>query len=363
MARYVGLDVHSKLSVYAIQDSSGVICGQGSVPTTSEGFRQLLERHQLPLGTPVALESGVNSFHVADVLRELGLEPIVIDAAEVRAKASRPLQKSDRRDAVELAHGLRTGIYRNIVWIPPHSVRQMREVISRRRHFVRLKTMEVNAAKRLLRASGRTVLSRSLQAASGWEKLLKSLDSGSALEGFIRSHRAVWLTAQEQITHLDRDLDQLAEPFKEELARLQTVPGVGRIVSTTFLAVVGDARRFPDAKRIASYAGVVPSTFQSGERDRHGHITRRGSAELRSMLCEAAHHAQRQNSPLNPYFARVRARRGYRMAIIAVAHRLCRMLYAILRDGTTFELTRAGVEEGRFEKMSVRRYRSIRAAV
>jgi transposase len=139
--------------------------------------------------------------------------------------------------------------------------------------------------------------------------------------------------------------------------RLMTVPGVGRIVASTFLAVVGDARRFQDAKHVASYAGLVPSTFQSGERDRHGHITRRGSAELRSMLCEAAHQARRSSCPLNPYFVKVKAKHGYRVAIVAVAHRLCRTLYAILRDGTAFDLVKAGVEEGCFERLSVRRYR------
>ena len=80
------------------------------------------------------------------------------------------------------------------------------------------------------------------------------------------------------------------------------------------------------------------------------------------MLCEAAQHAQRISSPLNPYYARIKARRGYRMAIVAVAHRLCRMLYAMLRDGTAFDLAQAGVEEGQFQKVCVRHYR-LRSAL
>ena len=77
------------------------------------------------------------------------------------------------------------------------------------------------------------------------------------------------------------------------------------------------------------------------------------------MLCEAAHHAQRVSSPLNPFFTKIKMRRGYRMAIVAVAHRLCRMLYAVLRDGTNFDLAKAGVKEGHFQKVSVRRYRQM----
>jgi transposase len=357
MERYVGLDVHSKNSVYAIQDESGQVVGKGTVPTTPEGLQHIRDHHGLPEGTPVALESGTNAFAVVDDLRQLGFNPQVIDAYEVRMKASRPLQKCDRRDAFELCDGLRRGIYRNIVWIPPRSTRLTREIISRRRHFVRLKTSQVNAAKRLLRGWGLGKLSRSLKAASGWEKLLDSLAADPELRGFIQCHQAAWQAAQEQVKKLEQQLQSHTAHLKPELKRLMTAPGVGPVVASTFLAVVGEARRFSGAKKLASYAGIVPSTFQSGERDRHGHITRRGSSELRSMLCEAAHHAEKASSPLNPFFTKIKMRRGHRTAVVAVAHRLCRILYAIMRDGTTFDLAKTGVEEGRFEKVLVRRYR------
>jgi transposase len=70
--------------------------------------------------------------------------------------------------------------------------------------------------------------------------------------------------------------------------RLETVPGVGPIVALTTIAVFAEVSRFESAKHAASYPGLVPSTFQSGERDAHGHITKRGSAELRAMLCLSA---------------------------------------------------------------------------
>jgi len=76
------------------------------------------------------------------------------------------------------------------------------------------------------------------------------------------------------------------------------------------------------AKHAASCTGVVPSTHQSGDCDTHGRITKRGSGELRAMLGEAAHHAARANHPLNPYFRKLCAKRGYRMTVMAVAHRL-----------------------------------------
>jgi hypothetical protein len=94
----------------------------------------------------------------------------------------------------------------------------------------------------------------------------------------------------------------------------------------------------------------------SRARDAHGHITKRGSAELRAMPCEAGHHARRSSHPLHPYFAKVCARRGYKTAVAAVAHRLC-ILFAMLRDGAGFDISRAGVERGEFKRAAAYQYR------
>ena len=75
------------------------------------------------------------------------------------------------------------------------------------------------------------------------------------------------------------------------------------------------------------------------------------------MLCEAAQHARRADHPLNPYFAALCAKRGYRMAVVAVAHRLCRIMFAMLRQQADFDIKRVGVEEGPFLRTTARRYR------
>jgi transposase len=358
--RYVGLDAHSKTCVYEIQDDNGRQVGRGTVPTTPEGLLLLREREKLPAGTKVALESGTVAFLVARRLMALGLEAVVIDAQEVRAKALRPNQKSDRRDAHELCEGLRRGIYRTRVHVPPAEIETIRETLSRRRHFVRIRTMEVNAVKRLLRSWGWPAV-RSLGSAQAWERLLEQVALSPSLSAFVSAHHAVWSTAQQQIAALAASLEVQGEPYRDELDRLQTVPGVGPIVALTMLATISDVERFPSAKHVASYVGLVPSTYDSGDRVRHGRITRRGSNELRSMLCEAAHHAAKPDNPLNPFFASVCARRGYKMAIVAVAHRLCRILYALLRRRTAFDLRQLGIEEGRFEQVRVKKYRRIPA--
>jgi len=358
MEMYVGVDVHSKSSVFVIQDADGKLVGRGEVPTSREGFERLCSQYRLPPGTKVALETGTVAFFVARELSRLRLAPVVVDAHEVRVKAHRPTQKSDRRDALELCEGIRRNSYRTIVHVPPLEIGQLRETLSRRRHFVRLQTSEVNAAKRLLRSAGLGQLARSLGSEAGWEKLEESLrKKDGTLAMYIQQHRAVWQSAREQVEALEQALELQQVPFAEQLERLQTVPGVGPIVAATAVAVFSNASRFPTAKHAASYGGLVPSTHQSGDRDRHGKITKKGSGELRAMLCEAAHHAARPKHPLNPYFRKLCAKHGYKMGVIAVAHRLCRILYAMLKNRTDFDERKLAVEKGPFRRTTEHLYR------
>lgn len=183
------------------------------------------------------------------------------------------------------------------------------------------------------------------------------MDPSSDLHGSLDQHRAVWRAAGEQLRTLEHLLSEHQRPFAAALQRLQAIPGVGPIVAATAVAVFADVQRFPDAKHAASYAGLTPSTQQSGARDVHGRITKRGSAELRAMLCEAAQHAARPQHPLHPYFAQQCAQHGYKRAVIAVAHRLCRIMFAMLRHGRDFDVTHLGIEVGPFTSTSVKPYR------
>src|SRR5438094_10343995 len=145
---YVGLDVHSRQSTFVIEDGAGRVTAQGEVPTTPAGLAHLRAAHRLPPDTPVTLETGTVAFFVACQLAASGLLPQVIDADEVRLKAHRPTQKSDRRDAFELCEGLRRGSYRAIVHVPRAEVLRL---LSRRRHFVRLPRAQLRTVKALLR--------------------------------------------------------------------------------------------------------------------------------------------------------------------------------------------------------------------
>lgn len=358
MKSYVGLDVHSKSSVFVIQNDVGEEVGRGEVPTSKEGFSSLRLRYRLRASTLVALESGTMAFFAARRLSELGLSPVVVDAREVRIKAHRPRQKSDTRDAVELCEGIRRGIYRAIVHVPPAPIEHLRNTLSRRRHFVRLGTAEVNAAKKMLRGAGLSELSRQhLGTLRAWQRLRAALLEHPEVLGFVGLHHRAWQSAMEQKAACEKSLEEQHAAFGEDLERLKGVPGVGEIVALTAIAVFSDASRFPSAKHASSYAGLVPQTYQSGDTNRQGHITKTGSPELRAMLVQAAHTARRQTSPLNPFLRNLTQRLGTRRAVIAVAHRLCRVLYAMLRDKASFDASKLKAHEPRPLQAAARIYR------
>lgn len=354
----VGLDVHAKQSTFVIERTDGTVVARGAIPTSREGLRSLIAAQHLPPKTRVGLETGTQSFFVARELMRLEMSPLVIDAHEVRLKAQRPTQKCDRRDAFEICDGVRRGIYRTIVHVPPLAISALRDTLSRRRHFVRKQADEIIAAKRLVRAAGLSRrASASLRTPRGWSCLLRSLQEHPELRALVELHFCAWQHLAGLVTRLDLILEGQLRPHHDTIARLDRVPGVGRVIAATTLAVFSDPTRFPSSKQAASYAGLVPQTYQSSDRDARGHITKRGSAELRAMLCEAAHHARRPSHPLQPYFVKLCAKRGYKLAVVAVAHRLCRILFRMLRDGSEFDVQRLGVEVGPFERKLTRLYR------
>lgn len=121
--------------------------------------------------------------------------------------------------------------------------------------------------------------------------------------------------------------------------RLMTAPGVGPIVGLTYRAVIDDVARFPDASTSTAFLGLVPREDSSGTRQRKGGITKRGPTALRVLLIQAAWGVWRQRrgrAALHAWVERLAARRGRRIAVVALARRLARILYAMWRDGCDY---------------------------
>lgn len=144
----------------------------------------------------------------------------------------------------------------------------------------------------------------------------------------------------EQIKRADERLTEVVKG-DEVVARLCTVPGVGPVTATSFASTLDDVSRFPDAKQVRAYLGLVPSEYSSGERQQRGGISKAGPGRARSMLVEAGWLILRGRNPateaLYQWASRIAVRRGKKVAAVALARKLAGILYAMWRDGTSFE--------------------------
>jgi transposase len=308
-------------------------------------MRELRDRYLIPAGTRMGMESGTHAFFVNRHLRALGYEPVIIHANEVKRKKDRPKQKDDMRDAKEICHGLQHGMYKQIVHVPEEKYLKLRSLLSARRHFVNARSNEVRSAKHAIRSAGLKNMYRGLATGVAWKNLIQKLTDAeeSDLARRTRGHFEVWQSNNDQVEKHEAEIKQLLNEntdVQEAVNILKTIPGVGNIVALTVVAVFAEVKRFVTAKKASSYAGLVTETDHSADKERYGHITKDGSPELRTMLVEAAHHANKTHHPLSPFFRKLRAKKGYKVAVVACAHRLCRIMYAMLRDGQEFNATK-----------------------
>jgi transposase len=193
--------------------------------------------------------------------------------------------------------------------------------LSVRRQLVRQRTGLINQARGLLRGWGVMLPARFFQARGGWKDL-----QAKRLPEYLRPLLETMKGVYEQLTRAIRQVEttlKQREHNDERVARLETIPGVGRVSALTLVAAVDKIARFGRAKQLTAYNGIVPTVRSSGEREQQGSITRQGRSEVRAVWIQAAHSLVRSRQPaaraLQTWFWKVARRRGVRTAIVALA--------------------------------------------
>jgi len=127
--------------------------------------------------------------------------------------------------------------------------------------------------------------------------------------------------------------------------RLRTVPSIGPVTATAFVATIDDVQRVCHAHQVEASLGLVPRERSSGEIRRRGHMTKAGPAHMRWFLIQVAVSILRRRPPqveaLHAWALRIAARRGTHIGVVALARRVAGILSALLRDGTTFDSQRS----------------------
>lgn len=317
------MDLHKKTTYGTIMEGDGTILRQDKFPTAKEEMEDFLEGVD---EAKIALESSGFCLPWVEFLERLGFEVFVAHPSKVRVIAEARI-KTDKIDSQALAHLLRLG-YLPCSYVPSLELRRLRGLV---RHRVRLGRMRAQVKARIRGELARRGIELDFNpfTLAGREEL-RWLEVPEILD-----HLTVMESVEEAMERVEGEISR--EVGRSREARLLTsIPGVGEYTALLLLAEIGDIGRFPSAERLCSYAGLIPSTRQSGSMDRRGGITKTGNKLLRWALVEAVWVHLRSDTHLARYFHRIARRRGKKKATIATARKMLHVIYAMLRDQRPF---------------------------
>jgi transposase len=278
---------------------------------------------------------------VSDLVRSLKIELEVANTADERWRWRNVRQKNDRNDALKAAQLSAVNQLRS-VHVPEQTMRQWRALIAYRAKLVQRRTKVKNHIRDLLLREGQLLpRGRSAWTEAGLAALVEMARPLAEVGGdeLWRGELAVELVQltelQQQILMVHAKLDELAA-VDPRVALLRTIPGVGPRLSEAIVTMFDDVTRFRTAGQVGAYIGMVPKSFDSGETERSGRITRHGNRLVRSLLVEIAWCALRHNPWARETYQRIsggeKSRR--KIAVVAVGRKLLVRCWAMLRHQT-----------------------------
>jgi transposase len=333
---YVGLDIHARQITICVLDGNGQVFQRCQVRQIDQ-MMDFLER--LPSPWQVCFEASTGYGMYFEMLSKVAAHVAVAHPGLLRL-IFRSKQKNDRRDALKLAKLLYVGEVPT-VHVPSADVRAWRELITFRRRLIEKRTRAKNGIRGLLRSLGIQAPRKPglwTQRGLAWLKQL-------ALDNFMHALKRDLLIEEilglsDQLRRVEKELERYsANSVAVQL--LRSIPGVGLRTAEAVVAFIDDPHRFADSKRVGAYFGLVPCQDQSGNTNRLGHITREGSATVRHMLTEAVWQAVRRSPTVRAYLERVQRGEADRrkIAIVATAHYLVRVMWSMLKQGTLWQET------------------------
>lgn len=365
--RCCGLDIHKDTVVACIRLSDG-----SSVNEEIRSFTTMT-RDILKLGDwlrerevrQVAMEAtGVYWKPIWNLLEE-EFDLMLVNAQHMRAV---PGRKTDVKDSQWIAQLLAHGLLRPS-FVPDRAARQLRELTRWRVSLVQERNRVTNRIQKLLEdaniklssvasdvlgKSGRAMLNALADGQNDpvvlAELALRQLRGKipklrEALRGGMREHHRFMLREMlDQVDEVDRRIERVearieeqTRDFHEAVARLETIPGVGRVTAQSLVAEIGvEMSRFPTSGHLASWAGMCPGNHESAGK-RHSGKTRPGNKWLRRLLIQAAWAAARaKGTYLRAHYHRIAARRGRKRAIVAVGHTLLTIYWHMMSRGINY---------------------------
>lgn len=331
---HVGVDYHKKYSYIVVKDNKGEVLKNGTVMNTKASVQGFLEPYLKDCHG--VLEATRNWTVMHDWLEEMMDEVILANPLKVKAIAEAKI-KTDKIDANILSDLLRVDLIPE-AHVPSLNARRMRLALRERMFFVRLKTMVKNRIvtifdrypeeRKRLRPKVDIFEGEGLQQ-------LKSLEVSDL-------DREIINRELEFIDQLKAKIKEVEETIKREsqgngnVTRLKSLPGVGEFLARLIDAEIDGIDRFYSAKKLAAYAGLVPSTYSSGGKTFHGRIIKRGNKWLRWAFVEAVWPAIRKDKELREEYERFKSKKGSNKAKVVIARKLLTIAYKMLKEGRNY---------------------------
>lgn len=286
-------------------------------------------------------EASGQGYGLCDLLSDQGIECYVLSPSHLPKTAKGKRNKTDARDAQMLFEQARGHVLAGnelpIVWTPPQTLRNDRELVRARLETAEACTRIKLQIMSLLKRYG-VAMPEWFRKNRNWTRRFVSWLKEQA-ERMAEVVTPVILTfvdrfeiLEKQITEFDRHLRTLShtDRYRAGVASLCELPGVGLITAMTFLTEMGDLSRFSNRREVAAYLGLCPSSFESGEADdRKGHITRQGPGRVRKVLCQAAWTAIRVDTATRETWTRIQGNKPGRSkkAVVAVMRKLAIVMW------------------------------------
>ena len=351
MPRFCGLDIHKKEIQAVLIDDAGKVLLRQRFLATSPVILAFAHKHLTP-DDRVALEATTNTWPIVALLQPLVKEVVVSNPMRTKAIAQAKI-KTDKVDALVLAQLLRADFLPN-VWIPNEETRRLRQRATERSMLMNDRTRIKNRIhailhQRLIEPPTGDLFSTENLAWLRGSSIPLEPQGRAALDRQLRLYDA-----------LQPELDTVTQHAAEQAYHnpqtklLMTLPGVDFCVAEGILAAFGDFTRFPSADKAASYLGLVPSTFQSGDHCYHGRITKQGRSHARWMLVQAAQTAALHPGPLGAFFRKLARKKNRNVAIVATARKLATIAWHMLTNNEPYRYAVPGTIDAKFARLRIR---------
>lgn len=333
MGEYIGLDVSLKDTSISIR-REGKRVWRGKCPSDPKLLAETIRKHA-PAAKRVVFETGPLSVWFFHALTAEGVPAICIDARHAKAALDMAPNKTDANDADGLAQLAEVGFFRE-VRVKEYESMLSRTLITARNRLVRMATELSNQIRGLMKTFG--LLVPSGKGGKFDEHVRRLLLGKDALARVLLPVLEAWQGIRLRAAELGRQLVTGARQ-SDACQLLMSIPGVGAITASAFVAAVEDPANFKSSRSVGAWFGLTTRRYQSGEVDYDGHISRRGDAHMRGLLYEAATviltrtHAE---SDLRAWGLKLRERLGFKRAAIAVARKLAVIMHAMLKSGELF---------------------------